>query len=136
MTQSLHDLVKAFFAAMPAGELTADFFASEIETQSIASQPNLSAEYYIGGINLLQAQFPDGLHYTVESIVAEGDRAAARVRGHGVMKDGREYLNDYSFWFTFKDGRIASIFEFFDPKPVDELIMPVLQAFLAERAKR
>lgn len=135
MTQASHDLVKAFFAAMPAGTLTTDFFAAEIETQSITSQPNHSAAFYLGGIQLLQAQFPEGLHYTVESIVAEENRAAARVRGHGTMKDGREYRNTYSFWFTFKDGKIASIFELFDPRPVDELIMPVLAAFLAEQAK-
>ena len=135
MTQSSHDLVKSFFAAMPAGELTIDFFTPDLETQSITSPPNRSAEFYVGGINLVQAQFPAGLHYTAESIVAEGDRAAARVRGHGVMKDGREYRNDYTFWFTFRDGRIASVFEFFDPKPVDELIMPVVRAFMAEQAK-
>ncbi len=135
MTQSSHDLVKSFFAAMPAGELTEDFFTPDMETQSITSPPNRSAAFYVGGINLVQAQFPEGLHYMVEAIVAEGDRAAARVRGHGVMKDGREYRNDYTFWFTFRDGRIASVFEFFDPVPVDELIMPVVRAFMAEQPK-
>jgi ketosteroid isomerase-like protein len=135
MTQSSHELVKAFFAAMPAGTLTTDFFASEIETRSITSQPQHSAEFYVGGIKLLQSQFPEGLYYTVESIAAEEDRAAARVTGRGTMKDGREYRNDYCFWFTFKDGRIATIFEFFNPKPVDDLIMPALSAFFAQQAK-
>lgn len=133
MTQSSHDVVKAFFAAMPGGKLTTDVFAAEIETQSISSQPNHSAEFYVAGIRLLQAQFPEGLHYTVKSIAAEGDRAAARVSAAGTMTDGREYRNEYCFWFTFKDGRIATIFEFFNPKPVDELIMPVLAAHLAKR---
>lgn len=136
MTQSMHDVVKAFFAAMPGGNLTADFFAPEITARSITSPPTHSVAAYLGAIKLLQAQFPEGLHYTVESIAAEGDRAAARVTGRGVMHDGREYANDYCFWFTFQDGRIASIFEFFDPKPVDALIMPALKAYLAALPRR
>lgn len=131
MTETTRDLVKAFFAALTAGTFTADFFADEIHTQSISSQPNHSAEFYVGGVKATQAQFPGGLHYTIDSIIVEGDSAAAQVRGHGVTADGREYANRYGFFFTFKDGRIATLFEMFDPRPIDELIMPGIREYIA-----
>ena len=125
MPQSSHDIVKAFFEAMPAGTLTTDHFTPDFAGQSITSAPHAaSAETYVGGIGLLQSLFPDGLHYTIEAITAEADRAAAQVRGDGAMADGVRYANRYAFFFTIRDGRIASIFEFFDPAPVNELIMP------------
>lgn len=125
MSQSSHDIVKAFFEAMLAGTLTIDHFTPDFTGQSIISAPQTaSAEAYVGGIGLLQSLFPDRLRYTVETITAEADRAAAQVRAEGTMADGARYANRYAFFFTIRDGRIASIFEIFDPAPVGELIMP------------
>ncbi len=132
MTRTAQDLVSSFFAAMPAGNLAAELFAPDLEARSITSPGAASAERYIAGIRLLQSLFPKGLHYTIDAITAEDDRAAAEVRGLGIFANGDVYSNTYVFMFRFRDGKIASMFEFFDPKPINEMIMPRLAEALAK----
>jgi ketosteroid isomerase-like protein len=130
MTRNNHDIVEAFFAAMPNGKLTTDFFTHDSESGSITSPAPSSAEAYVRGIAPLQSLFPDGVHYAVQSITAEEDRASAEVLGEGTFADGTQYQNRYVFLFEFRDGKIARTFEYYDPKPVEELIMPRITALL------
>lgn len=133
MTQSSHDVVQAFFAAMPAGELTTDVFTPDFAAGSISSPDGgTTAAAYVGAIALVQSLFPERLHYAVEAITAEGNRAVAEVTAQGITADGARYANRYAFVFTIADGRIASIYEFFDPAPVNELIMPRIAEVMAQ----
>ena len=56
------------------------------------------------------------------------DRVAAEVTAHGVLSDGNVYDNHYVLLCRVQDGRIAWLAEYFDPKPVEERIMPLLIA--------
>ncbi len=130
MTAS-HDLIRRFFASMPEGKLDPDMFTEDLTVTTASSPEEMPGAFYLGGITVLQSLFPEGLHYTVEAVIAEGDRAAAEVRSQGTMSDGEVFTTRYAFLFTLRDGRIARIAEFFEPEPVQRLIMPKLMAAMA-----
>jgi ketosteroid isomerase-like protein len=55
---------------------------------------------------------------TVLGMVAEGNRVAVEVRGHGKLRDGRRYENEYHFLITVRDGKIAAVREYLDTQHV------------------
>jgi uncharacterized protein len=126
-----HDLIRRFFAAMPEGGHDPDMFTEDLSVITSSGPDPVSGDFYLGGIKVLQSLFPQGLHYTVESVIAEGDRAAAEVRSRGTLADGEVFGTRYAFLFTLRDGKIARIAEFFEPEPVNRLIMPKLMAAMA-----
>jgi ketosteroid isomerase-like protein len=54
----------------------------------------------------------------VESLVAEGDKVAVAVKGHGKLRDGRLYENEYHFLITVRDGKICAVREYLDTQHV------------------
>ncbi len=54
----------------------------------------------------------DGL--TIISMTAEDDRVAVELKGDIRLPDGREYRNAYFMLFTFADGRLTRVREYFD----------------------
>lgn len=135
MTQAAHELVRYFFAAMPGGKLSEDIFTSDMTAWTTSSGQEIPVGKYVGGTRMLQSLFPSGLHYTVDSITAEDDRAVAEVRAHGVLADGTDFQNSYVFVLRLRDGKIASLREHFNPAPVVEKIVPRIQAMMAQAAK-
>jgi uncharacterized protein len=127
MTQAVNALVTRFFADLGAGALAEDMFTADATAWTLTTK----AAHYLRGTKALASLFPQGLAYTVRSITAEADRAAAEVTAHGVLSDGKVYDNHYVMLFRVADGRIAALAEYFDPKPVDELIMPLLIAAMS-----
>jgi ketosteroid isomerase-like protein len=127
MTEA-HDLIRRFFAEMPKGKLDPGLFTEDLSVTTASSPEPVTGAFYLGGIEVLQSLFPDGLHYTVDAVIVEGDRAAAEVRSRGTMADGEVFATRYAFLFTLRDGKIAKIAEFFEPEPVQRLIMPKLIA--------
>lgn len=123
-----HNLIRRFFAEMPKGKLDPDMFTEDLTVITSSGSEPVSGAFYLGGIAVLQSLFPEGLHYTVEAVIAEGDRVAAEVRSRGTMADGEVFGTRYAFLFTLRDGRIARIAEFYEPEPVNRLIMPKLMA--------
>jgi uncharacterized protein len=76
--------------------------------------------------------FDGGLSYSVNSLTAEADRVAAEVTARGQLIDGFDYQNTYVFVLRIRDGQIAAIAEHFNPLPVREKIVPLLQAAMAK----
>lgn len=133
MTQAIHQLVTRFFADLGAGSLSDEMFTEDATAWTLNTKAEGPAAFYRQGTKVLASLFPEGIVYTIGSITAEDDRAAAEVTGHGVLNDGKVYDNHYVMLFRIRDGRIAALAEYFDPKPVEELIMPLLMAAMAER---
>ena len=77
-------------------------------------------------MKVLKTVFRDGPLYIVDSLIVEGDRAAAEVQGSGTLINGQEYHNTYAFIFRVRDGRIASIVEHTNPLIVSEKILPLV----------
>ena len=55
-----------------------------------------------------------GLTMTVDSVIAEGDRAALEVRSHGQLTNGNVYEQEYHFLMVFRDGKICAVKEYLD----------------------
>jgi uncharacterized protein len=68
----------------------------------------------------------------LNALTAEGDRIAAEIDAHGTLVDGQAFANRYVFILRIRDGRIASVAEHFNPAPVAEKIVPLIQAAMAK----
>lgn len=132
MSSASHPLIRDFFAAMNTGELPADLLTDDLNVSSAVSPSKADKNGYIGAIKLLQSLFPNRLTYTIDSLTAEDDRAAAAVRAEGMLSNGDIYQNNYLLLFTLRDGKIATIVEYFNPIPVAEKIAPLMKAALAD----
>jgi ketosteroid isomerase-like protein len=73
--------------------------------------------------------FPEPLEMTVDSTTAEGGRVAVRSHSRGVLYDGQEYANQYLFLIEFdEDGKILHAREYFDVRPLLEILLPAIRA--------
>jgi ketosteroid isomerase-like protein len=54
------------------------------------------------------------LAITIESLIAEGDRAAVQLVIDGRTAKGEPYHNSYHFAFRVRDGRICEVREYVD----------------------
>lgn len=134
MALDSHDLARKFFDALSAGNLPDDLLTEDMQAWTVSSGSSDKSTYQ-GGVKLLGAAFPQGITYTVQSLTAEEDRVAAEVVSEGTLVNGQPFRNDYLFLLRIRDGRIASVREFFNPKPVQELLAPVLQEMMAKGAR-
>jgi hypothetical protein len=66
----------------------------------------------------MTAQLDGPMPMTVLGMVAEGDKVAVEVQGHGKLRDGRRYENEYHFAITVRDGKIAAVREYLDTQHV------------------
>ncbi|MBY0422351.1 MAG: nuclear transport factor 2 family protein [Parvularculaceae bacterium] len=132
MSRSHHDIARAFFNALSAGELPDDLVTPDMTAWTTTRGPSTKAAYQ-GGVRMLAGLFDGGLHYTVLSLTAEDDRVAAEVRSRGLLRNGVEFENTYAFILRVRDGRVASVAEHFNPAPVDQHIRPMIQAAASKR---
>jgi ketosteroid isomerase-like protein len=131
MARTNKQLVDAFFAALPSGDLPDDLFTDDMTAWTTTSGTNPKARI-LGGIRMLATLFDGGITYVVDATTAEDDRLVAEVRSHGTLVDGRHYANTQVFIFRFRDGRIASFAEHMNPLVTQEKIVPLLQAAMAK----
>jgi uncharacterized protein len=130
MPESNYELVRRFFAALSGNSVTDELFTEDMSAWTTSSGRSAKPRY-LGGIAMLRSLFPAGLTYAIDSLTAEDDRVAAEAQSCGTLASGTVFRNSYLFLFCIRGGRIASIAEHFNPDPVRELIMPLLQAKLA-----
>jgi ketosteroid isomerase-like protein len=69
---------------------------------------------------------PTGFRPKVEKVVAEGDTVVVEWEGNAVLSNGAPYCNQYVFIFTFKDGKIRQLNEYFCTVLADGTILPLL----------
>ncbi len=62
--------------------------------------------------------FPGGYTLHIHSVTEQDGRVAVEAQGDGVLGDGSRYTPDYAFFFTVRDGRIASMHEYIDTEYV------------------
>lgn len=134
MSNPSHALVRKFFAALSSGNVPDELLAPDMTAWTTTSGAADRARYQ-GGIKMLSSITSGGLAYTVDSITAEDDRAAAEVHSEGKLVNGETFKNVYVFVFRIRDGRIASVAEHFNPQPVEQKIIPLFKAMMAKAAK-
>ncbi len=66
--------------------------------------------------------FPDGLIFTIHSMIAEGDKVAVEAESNGMHASGKHYNNHYHFLFEFRDGLLLSLKEYMDTELVTDIL--------------
>lgn len=69
---------------------------------------------------------PTGFRPKIEKVIAEGDAVVLEFEGDAVLSNGTPYCNQYVFIFSFKDGRIRQLNEYFCTVLADRAILPLL----------
>lgn len=71
---------------------------------------------------------PTGFRPKIHKLVAEGDTVVLEFEGNAELSNGTPYCNQYVFIFTFRDGKIRQLNEYFCTVLADRTIMPLLAA--------
>jgi len=120
-----HDLARAYFAAVTAGELPDDLLTEDM-TAWITTGGTMTRQAYQEVIRLLAKMCAEPIRFTIDAITAEDDRVVAEARSTATLIDGETYANTYVFSFRIRDGRIASIAEHYNALIVQEKLFPLM----------
>ncbi len=66
--------------------------------------------------------FPRGLTFTVQDMVAEGEKVAVEASCLGEHISGKTYNNQYHFLFEFRDGKLLNLTEYMDTELVTDVL--------------
>lgn len=77
---------------------------------------------------------PTGFRPKIEKVVAEGDTVVIEWEGNAVLRNGEPYCNQYVFIFSFRDGKIVQLNEYFCTVLADTVILPLLAEQSSEMA--
>lgn len=132
MKNSMHELAQKFFAALTAGNLPDELLTQDCTAWTTSSNTLFDKARYQSGVKMLAAIFNGAYVFTVDSLIAEGDKIAAEVHAAGTLNNGQPFSNRYVFILRINDGRIASVAEHFDPTLVREKLVPLIQALMTK----
>ncbi|HEY8384586.1 MAG TPA: nuclear transport factor 2 family protein [Porticoccaceae bacterium] len=125
-----HQLARDFLDAIAAGELPEHLVTDDMSAWTLTSGDTDKARFR-GGVKVLASIFGGTLHYTVKAMTAEEDRVVAEVHSDGTLIDGEAFHNVHVFTFRIRDGRIAWVGEYMNPVVVQERIVPLMMAAMA-----
>lgn len=66
--------------------------------------------------------FPEGLAFTVHSIIAEGDRVAVEAESMGHHSSGKTYNQKYHFLMHWRDGKLVHLKEYMDTEHLTDVL--------------
>ncbi|MBW2942490.1 nuclear transport factor 2 family protein [Zhongshania aquimaris] len=126
-SHDIRTLVDAFFSGLSLGEIDADMLTPEMTFWSVNSGVS-ERERFLQGIRVLATIAGKSLCYTVDTLIVDGQRAAAEVSSSGTLINGEGLQNKHVFIFTVSDGKISAVVEFMNQRVVEEKIMPLMMA--------
>ncbi len=120
-------LVTRFFQAMNTGnvDFIVDSYASDgcLQTMGATLISGLfSREQIAASAGGIFEVFPQGLLFTVLSMVGEGDKVAVEATSEGKHISGQTYTNEYHFLFEFRDGKLLRLKEYLDTERVTDVL--------------
>ena len=112
-------LVLDWVEALSAGEAdrTCSFYAPDLRYFVVGDWPlggDFGRDYMEQNCRDVFKVFPQGLKFSVERIVAEGDWVCLEMRSRGEHVSGRTYANHYTYWFEIKHGKFTQLREWLD----------------------
>ena len=126
-TERNKELTRAFIAAIARGD-TDTIVATYADDGRLATMGRtlISGVYTRDQIAAMAGQvlaaFPQGLEFTIHSMVAEGDRVAVEAESRGPHVSGRLYNNHYHFLLRWRDGRLVELKEYMDTEIVTDIL--------------
>lgn len=121
-----HQLARAYFTAVTAGELPDELLTPDM-TGWITTGATMDKASYQRLVRLLAAMCDGPLAFTVNSLTAEDDRVVAEAQSEGLLVNGETYRNTYVFVFRIRDGRIASVAEHYNALVAQEKLVPLMK---------
>ena len=94
------------------------------------------AEAMIGMIGAFDHLVPGGLRPAIKSVTAEADRVAVEFEGNAVTTEGQPYCNQYVMVFTFREGKILQVNEYFCTVLADRVLWPLVEKMQQEASAR
>jgi len=125
MLQPHHDLVRAYFAAVTAGELPDQLLTDDFSAWTTGTGP-MSKSAYQDAIRLLARLCETPIQFTIDAITAEENRVVAEARSVATLINGESYANTYVFSFRIREGRFAWIGEHMNLAIVHEKLVPLI----------
>lgn len=104
--------------------LTEDFDAVDRNSAKIGGWR--SREEVIAFAAAVPDLFQERLRFEYESVTAEDDRVVCQVKGFSKLADGRQYNNQYIYFFYMRDGKIRHMDGYYDSKLADELVFETM----------
>lgn len=131
MSEANKEVALSFLAAMDVGDgaamdlcLTRDAITN---TQGFAGvSGKRSREMMVATASAFRDIVPTGFRPQMKSVIAEGDTVVLEFEGNAVLSNGKPYCNQYVFIFSFEDGKIKQLNEYFCTVLADRVMLPLL----------
>jgi ketosteroid isomerase-like protein len=131
MSEANKQTALKFLNAMSEGDakgqaecLTQDAFTNTMGFAGVSGRRN--RETMLATVDAFREIVPTGFRPTYHKIVAEGDTVVVEWEGNAVLSNGQPYCNQYVFVFTFENGKIKQLNEYFCTVLADKTILPLL----------
>lgn len=131
MAQNNSDLVRQFFSGLEQGSLSDDQFTEDVHFWTCSSGDTDKARF-MGAVTLLASLFKGDLKYDVITQTEQDNRIATEVKSLGTLTNGETYGNTHAFFFSFEDGKIASVSEFMIQDLMNEKLAPLIHAAMSQ----
>jgi uncharacterized protein len=125
------DMVRTIYAHQSAGEVdrVLAFCHDDVRFLWVASQPANPHAGTFRGREDLRTQLT-GLHelfvyrsFEPVDFIAQGDRVASRAQVHMTRRsNGREFTVPLADFWTFRDGKVAELIEYYDTALIAEMV--------------
>jgi len=119
--------VRQFFEALNQGDSAAivDAYAEDGEVWTMGGTL-ISGRYNKAQItascDAIFESFPEGIHFTIDAMTAEGERVAVEAHSEGKHVSGQLYSNEYHFLFIIRDGKLFRLKEYMDTERVTDIL--------------
>lgn len=131
MSEANKQVALAFLAAMDVGDgegmdrcLTRDAFTNTQGFAGVSGQR--SREMMVATASAFRDIVPTGFRPKMKKVVAEGDTVVLEFEGDAVLSSGEPYCNQYVFVFSFENGKIKQLNEYFCTVLADRVMLPLL----------
>ena len=120
-------LVTQFFDALNRGDVAfiVDAYAADGCVQTMGNtliSGVFSREQVAASAGGIFDVFPNGLTFTVLSMVGEYDKVAVEATSVGEHISGQTYSNEYHFLFEFQSGKLIRLKEYMDTERVTDVL--------------
>jgi ketosteroid isomerase-like protein len=131
MSEANKQVALKFLHAMSAGDaagqaecLTEDAFTVTRGFAQVSGRRDRAT--MLATVEAFNEIVPTGFRPKVIRVIAEGDTVMVEWEGNAELSNGVPYGNHYVFLFTFRDGLICRLDEYFCTVLADTTIMPLL----------
>lgn len=131
MSEANKKVALAFLASMNDGDAEAQARCLAPDAVTITKgfagvSGRRTREMMLATTGAFKEMVPTGFRPKIEKLVAEGDTVLLEFEGDAVLSNGEPYCNQYAFIFTFENGKIKQLNEYFCTVLADNVILPLL----------